>query len=382
MIHDHTIDRPMQSALVAGTMTPDQVGSRFQTHIASTLSGVGVDEQGWNRLAADGATNTVFQTHQWMRSWLGAYSDRFEPLFVTVAADSRVVALAPLVIDHRRPWQRTIRFVGNGRADYSDILAKSNHDEVLVATLAALRSHGRWDVIKLSNVPSESPTVDALRKACEKMGWHILIGDQFVCPSLVVQGNEEAAQRILNKPSLRRPHNYFRRVGELTLRNLTTRREIEPMLETFFAQHVARRKLVGNESMFAESSNRRLFQDLTVNLDGTGWLLFSVVELDGRPIACHFGFDYNGVVTWYKPSFDVAHALHSPGLLMVRHLISHTIEHGRRELDFTTGDEPFKRRFTNTTSKTVEIVICRSAARLAANRLWRTLTGARRAFNG
>ena len=60
---------------------------------------------------------------------------------------------------------------------------------------------------------------------------------------------------------------------------------------------------------------------------------------------------------------------------MVRHLIGRAVDLGKRELDFTTGDEPFKRRFTNTTRKTVEIVICRSAARLAANRLWGRLNG-------
>ena len=65
---------------------------------------------------------------------------------------------------------------------------------------------------------------------------------------------------------------------------------------------------------------------------------------------------------YYKPSFDPALAAHSPGLVLVRHLIARALEGGRRELDFTIGDEPFKRRFTNTTRKTVNVQIFREPA--------------------
>jgi hypothetical protein len=36
----------------------------------------------------------------------------------------------------------------------------------------------------------------------------------------------------------------------------------------------------------------------------------------------------------------------------MRHLIGHAVNSGRRELDFTVGDESFKRRFTNATRTT------------------------------
>jgi hypothetical protein len=39
------------------------------------------------------------------------------------------------------------------------------------------------------------------------------------------------------------------------------------------------------------------------------------------------------------------------------------VRQGRRELDFTIGDEPFKHRFTNRVRKTVQIQVYRDAAR-------------------
>ena len=62
----------------------------------------------------------------------------------------------------------------------------------------------------------------------------------------------------------------------------------------------------------------RFYEALAEPLHARGWLQFSVVEFNGAPIAFHFGFDYFDCVTWYKPSFEVRYAEHSPGLLLTR----------------------------------------------------------------
>jgi CelD/BcsL family acetyltransferase involved in cellulose biosynthesis len=46
---------------------------------------------------------------------------------------------------------------------------------------------------------------------------------------------------------------------------------------------------------------------------------------------------------------------------MVRHLIDYAISHRRRELDFTVGDEPFKRRFTNLTRRALHVQVYRNS---------------------
>ena len=118
-----------------------------------------------------------------------------------------------------------------------------------------------------------------------------------------------------------------------------------------------------------------------------GWLQFSIVEFNGEPIAFHFGFDYCGCVTWYKPSFDMRFAEHSPGLLLTRQLIEDGLRRSRRELDFTIGDEAFKGRFSSLQRYNWNLGIYRSAnlhrgamlihhARRFAGRAWRALRGA------
>ena len=324
--------------------------------VVSKLADVGVWPQAWNTLAAASPTNSVFQTHEWMCAWWTAYQHEYDPLFVVVQGAEGIVGFAPMV---RRNGERVIRFLGEGRADYCDFLLTGEPRSIIALMFDALAQCISWDVIDLTNLPAESATVEALRDVCRQHGYRMLIADHYVCPTLLVDGHEESARRIINKPSVRRRLNYFTRAGQLVTRDLTSAADVEPYLDAFFAQHIDRWKGSGSPSLFLDSKNQAFYRELTTRLSNTGWLLFSVAELDGEPIAFHYGFDYNGSVVWYKPTFNRSVAAHSPGIVMVRHLISYALDRGRKELDFTIGDEAFKQRFTNSARKTVQIQIFR-----------------------
>jgi CelD/BcsL family acetyltransferase involved in cellulose biosynthesis len=328
--------------------------------VVSSFEATGLDERGWNALARLG-TNSVFQTFQWHRSWWHTYGGPYEPLFVTVSDGYNIQGVAPLYVEETAAGSRVVRFVGDGRADYCDLLAGDDVNTV-AAMVRGLRDYGNWDIVDLGSIPSQSPSVAMLKSLCKDAGFRVMVHDQFVCPTLLVRGHERAVQRILDKPSLRRRQNYFERIGRLGFRDLTSASEIEPYLDTFFDQHTARWSRTSTPSLFREAANRTFYRDLMSRLDGTRWLLFSLVEFNDQPIAFHYGFDYNDTLIWYKPSFDPALAARSPGLVLVRHLIRRVLEDGRRELDFTIGDEPFKRRFTNIVRKTVNVQIFRSPA--------------------
>jgi predicted ATP-grasp superfamily ATP-dependent carboligase/CelD/BcsL family acetyltransferase involved in cellulose biosynthesis len=328
----------------------------------SSLDRTGVDDRGWNELAAGSDTHSVFQTHEWTRAWWNTYGEQFEPLFITAADHAGVAGIAPLVLEQRASGQCAVKFAGDGRSDYCDFLIARDQPEVLRSIFEALSRDQRWHAIELNNIPSHSRTVGLIHELAARMGYRSLADDLYPCPTLLIEGHEDDARRIVDKPSLRRRTNYFQRNGRLVCRNLTTAAEIEPYLNAFFDQHVARWGGSASSSLFLDPRNRAFYRELTRQIAPRGWLLFSVVEFNGRPIAFHYGFDYNGSVIWYKPTFDPEFEQHSPGIVMVRHLIGYAIEQKRRELDFTVGDEPFKRRFTNSTRRTVGMYLFRDPA--------------------
>lgn len=345
--------------------------------VVSSFDATGLGEREWNALASRG-TNSVFQTYQWHRSWWNTYGGQYEPLFVTVSDGYGTVGVAPLCAEKTRTGARVLRFVGGNRADYCDLLGGSNADTV-AGILRGLSDYPDWDIVDLGGIPSQSATLPILTSLCERAGFRLMMHDQFVCPTLVLRGHEPAARRMLDKPSLRRRVKYFQRSGRLDFKDLTTAPEIEPHLDSFFEQHTARWRNTSSPSLFHETANRAFYRELTSRLGGTGWLLFSIVAFDDRPVAYHYGFDYNDTLIYYKPSFAPALAARSPGLVLIRHLIARALEEGRRELDFTIGDEPFKRRFTNTLRKTVSVQIFRNPALYAFERSRRVMAAVRRA---
>jgi predicted ATP-grasp superfamily ATP-dependent carboligase/CelD/BcsL family acetyltransferase involved in cellulose biosynthesis len=338
------------------------------TRVAHRISDAGLDQQSWNALAVSGSTNTVFQTYQWTTSWLDVYGELHEPFLLVAANQNGPIAIAPLAASHAGQHSgRVLKFIGDGRADYCDFVVSGAHRQGLTALVNALLDSPGWDQIDLRNIPGASTTPDAVRAGCEERGFRFIARDQYLCPTLRIEGHEDEARRILNKPSLRRCQKAFEQAGQHAVYDLVTASAIEPRLTGFFEQHIARWKNSPNASLFVDVRNRRFYRTLTQALDGTGWLLFSVIEHNAQPAASHFGFDYNDTVLWYKPSFDPALAHLSPGNVMVRHLIAYALQRNRRELDFTVGNEPFKKRFTNLIRKTVHVRVYRTAIAQARN---------------
>jgi predicted acetyltransferase len=132
--------------------------------------------------------------------------------------------------------------------------------------------------------------------------------------------------------------------------HLTAKGDILPLMDEYFRQHIDRRYVTGTASLFLDPFVCDTYRSLIEALDRTGWLVMTVIRSQQRIIAFHFGYHYNGKLIWYKPSFDITEFKHSPGEVLLRELFEYAASTGCNEFDFTTGHEPFKDRFSNTTS--------------------------------
>lgn len=356
--------------------------ARLQARVSSSLAESGLDASEWNALAAASDTCTIFQTHEWAQSWADTFADHRRPLrIVTVSSGSSVVGVAPLVADMRGHGEPVLRFLGDGRADYCDILGGRQRDEVAGAVLDAV-AELPWSAIELHNVPAQSRTPDLVRKAAAHAGYFTLVDEQYVCPSLVIRDHEREVEAVLHKPSLRRRRRLLERSGRLEIRDVNSADEVASWLDAFFEQHITRWAQTSTPSLFVDPRNQAFYRTLTTRVAPQGWLLFSVITLNGHPVAFHYGFDFNDSITWYKPSFDIARSASSPGLVMVSHLIDVARERGRRELDFTLGAEAFKLRFANRQARTLQISVFRDRARYMIERSRRQVSSAVKSIKG
>lgn len=320
----------------------------LRVELITQRSQIPLDAARWNALVARNETNTVFQTYEWFDAWWQAFGAGRGLFFLVVKAGDEVVGFAPFTRRRSRFGWRLLELAGTGNADYLDVVMPTDKPRQLAAVCAFLRGRRfAWERLALYNVPAASSTHAALLSLSGGTGLRIVDELCVPCPALQLGPDKALASEMIERYSLRRPLNWFRKRGEVVFRHVVSGDEVSRLLPIFFAQHRRRWQEAGGHSVFSERRQRVFYELLVRTLLPKGWLQFSVVEFNGAAIAFHFGFDYAGTITWYKPTFDTKYASHSPGLLLTRQLIEDGLARGRAELDFTIGNEAFKERFSS-----------------------------------
>lgn len=333
--------------------------------IVSSIHSIGLDERAWNALVAGSPTNSIFQTYQWVSSWEKVFKGKYQPWYVCVEDASGIAGVGLLMMTRGRYGKRVLRFLGDGRADYSDFLIRGDSSKVLNGLFEKVfEASDQWDAIELNSIPANSSTVALVEDICRRSGYYLLQKELYPNPVLVIKGRKDEALKIIHKAGLRRRQNYFHRIGSLTFKTFT-RHDVSPYLDRFFEQHIGRWAKTSTPSLFLDEGNRAFYRELAVAMSDKDWLVFSLVEFEGRPLAMHYGFNYDGRFLWYKPSFDLTHAKHSPGLVLIKYLMEYAITLECDEFDFTIGAEPFKNRFVNQVRTTIQFQICRDPLHFA-----------------
>lgn len=342
------------------------MSAAIRLELAQDFQEIPVSRSAWNAVVAKSETNTVFQTYEWFSSWLSVFRERHHPCFILAYDGAELVGIAPFASK-----DGTLRFASDTHADYCDVIAGHRKRDVIRAVLGmVVDKHAACDSVALNNIPESSSTVALLQELAPGVGLRSLVRGTVACPTVILDQVPGGARALLRKDSLQRPYTHFLREGTTTFRNVTDIAEACRLLPHFFEQHIDRWHGEKHRSLFNETDNQRFYEKLMRQLLPTGWLVFSVVDQGGEPVAFHYGFSYGDTFLWYKPSFDIRRQKQSPGSVMLRFLIEQAIQQGKKEFDFTVGDEPFKRRYSNAVRYNTNVMLTSRVRRYATARVW------------
>jgi CelD/BcsL family acetyltransferase involved in cellulose biosynthesis len=298
-----------------------------------------VSAENWDRLLVSTPGATVFQTWQWQRAWWETFG-RGQLLILVAEEEGRPTALWPLFEDGGMVFP-----VGAGCSDYLDVIGNADSSRLVAMLRSAMEAVPGLLGLRLYHVPDSSPTALRLQEAARRLGLACYDEGDLPCPVMDMAADPAHAEAATRKKSLVRHENYFRRNGDLQVEHISDGVAIQPYLEGLFEQHMERWAQTPYPSLFLDDANRRFYRRLAEVAGNAGWLRFTRVSWEGRDIAYHFGFSYRGRYLWYKPTFAVDLARHSPGEVLIRQILMAAIEEGTTVFDFGIGDEPFKHRF-------------------------------------
>ncbi len=293
-------------------------------------------ESAWADLLDHSPTRTVFQTRGWLQAWWQTLGQG-NLLLAVSERDGRPVALAPLYA-----CDGVASFLGTDSSDYLDFLGDVSEPAALDGLLTAA-SDASCSAFRLAVVPERSPTTMRLAAAARRLGLALRGEEPVPAPALLRPELLQASR----KKSLIRHENWFRRNGELTVVHTASGPAILPQLDRFFDQHVQRCTAAPYTSLFEHDQHRAFYRQVTKLNAGAGWLRFTRVDWNRTPIGYHFGMSFAGSFLWYKPSFELSFARHSPGEVLLRQLLIAAHDEGADTFDLGIGDDKFKYRFAS-----------------------------------
>jgi CelD/BcsL family acetyltransferase involved in cellulose biosynthesis len=310
---------------------------RLHAHVLSSFDDSALAPDLWNELLSRSHTNSINVTWQWQRNWWRFFG-RGRLMLVVIEEAGRPVCIAPLFADDGMVFNICPE-------DHLDLIGDASSEIVEAIVRCTMERVPGFQGLRMYFVPKDSPTADCLQQVAERLGLVCIKESSIPSPQLEIAARPDVAVACTCKKSLLRHENYFKREGRLTISHTSTAEDILPQLDNFFEQHIARRAATPIPSLFVDARQRDYYSSIAANIGPSGWLRFTRIEWNGRPIAFHFGASYAGRYLFGIPSFAIEFERRSPGEVLLRQLILAAIDEGAGIFDFGIGDEAYKYRF-------------------------------------
>ena len=300
----------------------------------------------WERLASRCAWATGFQTSEYARIWLSAYSGLFEPVVVTARDGGDLVGLLVLANDRATG---SLSAIGGSQSEYQAWLCERGVSApFLEAALARLGSRFPRGRVRLHYFPDaeEASAVDR-----SGLSDHVL-SKEHRRPLLRI-GDGSGIARSLQKKSNKSKINRLRRRGELALHVLTSRSELEECIDAIAAIYDLRQSAVNRTAPFFEDPRKRGF---LLDLMDAGLLHAATLTVGGEIVAALLSVPDRDALAVGVFAISARMASDSPGKLLLLLLASELVETGVDRIDLTPGGA-WKERFANEIDTVEELVL-------------------------
>jgi CelD/BcsL family acetyltransferase involved in cellulose biosynthesis len=311
-------------------------------------------QNSWNSIIKESKANNVFLTHEWLTCWLDAYAPGVKQFIICVKENESIIALAPLIIiPHEEvtiPLKR-LQFIGSGSCDYMDFIILKDNEECINLIFNYIQDHKLlWDYCDLRHISGESENFSLLNNFKNSKNGSFTAFKESVCPYVKLETNIDAflkGKKAGLRYDLKKGEREINKLGSVSYSNITNQSEALKELPIFFEMLETREKQVNRFNDGKSKEDRdNIFKSYIENSNMWSHINFCKISIDNKPIAYHFGFEYNRKLYWYKPTFDINYLKFSPGKLIIKKSIEHAIANNYDELDFLLGDEPYKFQWT------------------------------------
>jgi hypothetical protein len=344
----------------------------IQVRCLTELSEFVALEQQWQQVGTRCSSLSVFQTHEWQRTWLKHYGDTGALHTLVAYSGSQVVAILPLYRSAQPvPLMRSlevIRQIGVGGDTSPDYLGQIAMDEYADASADAfvrylLEHRTNWDMLALTDLPTASPLRAALTSAALP-GECVMTAD---APTPIrfcelppswdgylqsLSSHARYSVRSIRKKFLSSPGNL--------LFQLTDAARLDHAIDQLIRLHTLRWEGRAEHHSFSSERYNAFHRELMHEFLRAGWLRLHCMEIAGEMIGMFYGYSFRGTLYHFQGGFDPQHEKVRAGQCLMAFAIERAIAEGCRCLDMLRGDYEYKKRWAPEARETHSYRIARS----------------------
>jgi CelD/BcsL family acetyltransferase involved in cellulose biosynthesis len=319
----------------------------------------------WQAFERD-ADCTVFQDYNWLAAWQRHIGTRLgtQPAIVLMRdASARLSCILQLAVERKRITRR-LTWLGSDLCDYNaPLLAPDFERSVPAGEFAALwreiaalvreAPRLRFDLVDLQKMPERvggqrNPFLDLPVIAHPSGAYIATLGEDW-------EAYYAAKRSSATRKRERRQLKHLAEHGEVRFVDVEDRDDIARTLDTMLAQKSRAFARMGVKNIFAQPGYREFYLDLATDMNVRALTHISRLDVGALPAAANLGLRFRNSYYLVLSSYhDGEIARFGPGRAHLHELMRHAIEQGFERFDFTVGDEPYKRDWSDTELKLVD----------------------------
>lgn len=300
----------------------------------------------WERLYRSDPEATPFSSPTWARAWWPHWAGSARPWIVTARHDSRLVALAALILRRRGPF-RVACELGRNPSNYWTILCEPavRRDGTRAIVEEIVQHSTEWDALTVTGLSTGSATEAALADS----GLHVSRRAPVPHPGIELPDNFDQYLQRLPRRRRKELRRQLRRIdeNELELRRVVDAPELRRSIETWQELRTkwwkARRRAMNREHSRARF--KHFLQDLVELQVPTGEAQVTQLLLNGRVVCVDVSLTDDRTFYSWLSSLDPDAANLSLGSTVITATIRSSIAAARRYYDLMVGAEHYKYSF-------------------------------------
>lgn len=345
MYHEYTIDE------------------NYTVRVVSNLNEFRELKEKWNELALKSEFYIPWFCWEWFDLYLRHFEDSSKLLIILLYRNNEISLIAPFVLKKELYKGITnvnkIELMGNAHSTARSIIFNGSVKKEKIDCLSTLFSFFKtvyrdWDIMELNRIPEQNDIFNIFVTAAEAA--HIRYKAHSCCSNWYVKGiNKSSAEYFASRPEdfLKQIENKKKRLHKVRdwhVKILINEDSLDDYLDLYDG--------IRDQSWKAPEHGKVFIRSFTKHAAQKGWLRLALLFSGEIPIAAQKWIVCDKGAYIWDLIYDEGYKKYSPGSILSEELFKYVIDRDKViEIDYLTGDEPYKKFWTPCRRERKEITI-------------------------